>query len=241
MEHAADFPLPKIFQKPCTYFDIVNFYVVHMCIMRTFFWNIRLLDLSFFGKELQIFIVKIINLHSLVTDLLMLFQLSIKIRRIQLTWKIGGTVIHPPVFIYLSAEKLAAVRSLFSEDLRLLLVLVLIKQDRAAFSHSIVLRLMEAVAAKIPDSSKRFSFIVGIHTLSRIFHNFALKLVSVSLGAIIYYIVIQLVLTLGFDANLLKLLSASVVAVFLAVPYWKSKYFAKPAAKKAQKEDAKNA
>ena len=42
-------------------------------------------------------------------------------------------------------------------------------------------------------------------------------------------------------ANLLKLLSASVVAVFLAVPYWKSKYFAKPAAKKAQKEDAKNA
>ena len=61
---------------------------------------------------------------------------------------------------------------------------------------------------------------------------FALKLVSVSLGAIIYYIVIQLVLPLGFDANLLKLLSASVVAVFLAVPYWKSKYFAKPAAKK---------
>lgn len=81
--------------------------------------------------------------------------------------------------------------------------------------------------------------IIGEALFSRIFHNFALKLVSVSLGAIIYYIVIQLVLTLGFDANLLKLLSASVVAVFLAVPYWKSKYFAKPAAKKAQKEDAK--
>jgi len=53
--------------------------------------------------------------------------------------------------------------------------------------------------------------------------------------------VIQLVLTLGFDANLLKLLSASVVAVFLAVPYWKGKYFSKPAAKKANKEGAKNA
>ena len=58
--------------------------------------------------------------------------------------------------------------------------------------------------------------IIGEALFSRIFHNFALKLVSVSLGAIIYYIVIQLVLTLGFDANLLKLLSASVVAVFLA-------------------------
>lgn len=83
--------------------------------------------------------------------------------------------------------------------------------------------------------------IIGEAVFSRIFHNFALKLVSVSIGAIIYYVVIQLVLTLGFDANLLKLLSASVVAIFLAVPYWKGKYFAKPAAKKAQKEGAKNA
>ena len=82
--------------------------------------------------------------------------------------------------------------------------------------------------------------IIGEAVFGRIFHNFALKLVSVSIGAIIYYIVIQLVLTLGFDANLLKLLSASVVAVFLAVPYWKGKYFSKPV-KKAQKEDAKNA
>jgi len=81
--------------------------------------------------------------------------------------------------------------------------------------------------------------IIGEALFGRIFHNFALKMVSVSLGAIIYYIVIQLVLTLGFDANLLKLLSASVVAIFLAVPYWKGKYFSKPV--KKAKEDAKNA
>ena len=81
--------------------------------------------------------------------------------------------------------------------------------------------------------------IIGEALFSRIFHNFALKMVSVSLGAIIYYIVIQLVLTLGFDATLLKLLSASVVAVFLAVPYWKGKYYSKPV--KKAKEDAKNA
>ena len=81
--------------------------------------------------------------------------------------------------------------------------------------------------------------IIGEAVFGRIFHNFALKLASVSIGAIIYYIVIQLVLTLGFDANLLKLLSASVVAVFLAVPYWKGKYFSKPV--KKAKEDAKNA
>ena len=39
----------------------------------------------------------------------------------------------------------------------------------------------------------------------------------------IYYIVIQIVLWLGLNTNLLKLLSALVVAVFLAIPYWKGK------------------
>ena len=87
----------------------------------------------------------------------------------------------------------------------------------------------------------RGAIVIGLAAVIIGFHNFALKMVSVSLGAIIYYIVIQLVLTLGFDANLLKLLSASVVAVFLAVPYWKGRYFAKPAAKKANKEGANNA
>ena len=36
-------------------------------------------------------------------------------------------------------------------------------------------------------------------------------------------IVIQIVLWLGLNTNLLKLLSAMVVAMFLAIPYWKSK------------------
>ena len=78
--------------------------------------------------------------------------------------------------------------------------------------------------------------IIGETIFGRIFHNFALKLVSVSIGAVVYYIVLQLVLTLGFDANLLKLLSAAVVAIFLAVPYWKGKYFSKPVPKKVQKD-----
>lgn len=69
--------------------------------------------------------------------------------------------------------------------------------------------------------------IIGEAIFSKIFRNFALRLVSVSIGAIIYYIVVQIVITMGLDANLLKLLSAIVVAVFLAIPYWKGKYFGK--------------
>ncbi len=71
--------------------------------------------------------------------------------------------------------------------------------------------------------------IIGEAVFSRIFRNFAFKLLGVVLGSIIYYVVIQIVIQLGLDANLLKLLSALVVAVFLAVPYWKGKYFRRPA------------
>lgn len=66
--------------------------------------------------------------------------------------------------------------------------------------------------------------IIGEALFSKIFKNFALRLLSVAIGSIIYYIVIQTVITLGFDANLLKLLSAAIVAVFLAIPYWKRQY-----------------
>ena len=69
--------------------------------------------------------------------------------------------------------------------------------------------------------------IIGEVVFSKVFHNFGLKLLAVSLGAIIYYIVIQVVLWLGLNTNDLKLLTALVVAIFLATPYWKAKYFTK--------------
>ena len=63
----------------------------------------------------------------------------------------------------------------------------------------------------------------------RLFTNFALKMVAVSIGTVIYYVVIQVVLWLGLDTNLLKLLSALIVALFLAIPYWKGRLHAKGA------------
>ena len=70
--------------------------------------------------------------------------------------------------------------------------------------------------------------IIGEAIFSRIFRNFALKLLSVVFGSILYYLVLQTVIWMGIDTDLLKMLSALVVAVFLAVPYWKTKYFTKP-------------
>mgnify|MGYP001529349416 CR=1 FL=1 len=76
--------------------------------------------------------------------------------------------------------------------------------------------------------------VIGTVLFEKIFHNFALKLLSVAIGAVIYYAVLQIVIWLGLDTNYLKLLSALVVAFFLAVPYWKKKYFTKPVKKGAK-------
>ena len=63
------------------------------------------------------------------------------------------------------------------------------------------------------------AIIIGEVVFGKLFKNFALKLLAVSFGAIIYYVVIQAVLTLlKVDSQYLKLMSAAIVAVFLTVP-----------------------
>lgn len=81
--------------------------------------------------------------------------------------------------------------------------------------------------------------IIGEAVISKISKNFFVHLIGVALGGVIYYIVYQTVICLKIDTDLLKMLSALVVAVFLAVPYWKQKYFSKT--KQLKKEEAPNA
>ena len=68
--------------------------------------------------------------------------------------------------------------------------------------------------------------IIGEVVFGKLLRSFAGKLVAVSFGAIIYYLVIQVVLWLGLNPNDLKLLTALVVAVFLAIPFWKNQLVA---------------
>lgn len=72
------------------------------------------------------------------------------------------------------------------------------------------------------------SIIIGDVIFGKLFRNFGLKLLAVSIGAILYYIVIQFVIsTLSINTNYMKLISALIVGVFLAVPYWQQTYFHK--------------
>ena len=80
--------------------------------------------------------------------------------------------------------------------------------------------------------------IIGEAVFGRIFRNFGFKLIGVALGSVLYYIVLQTVICMGADTDLLKLFSAVVVAIFLAIPYWKDKYFKKPVVKKGGVDNA---
>lgn len=66
--------------------------------------------------------------------------------------------------------------------------------------------------------------IIGEVIFGKIFKNFALRLLGVVFGGIIYYIVMQFIISCGLNTDDLKLLTAVIVAVFLGIPYLKNKY-----------------
>ena len=82
---------------------------------------------------------------------------------------------------------------------------------------------MKKIAALVTALILAFTAAVGIHMTAA---------GAVDRGGVIYYAVIQAVVSLsGINSNYLKLLSALIVAVFLTVPYWKAKYFSKKTVK----------
>ncbi len=77
--------------------------------------------------------------------------------------------------------------------------------------------------------------IVGEALFQKKTTNFALRMLFVVCGAIIYWLVFQTVIFVGLPSELLKMLSAIVVALFLGVPYLKSHIV-----KKKKKKEVKN-
>ena len=67
--------------------------------------------------------------------------------------------------------------------------------------------------------------IIGEVVLGKFVHfNYMLRMAAVVFGAIMYFCVIAVVLWLGLETTDMKLISALIVALFLAVPYLKGKY-----------------
>ncbi len=91
----------------------------------------------------------------------------------------------------------------------------------------------------------RGAIVIGLAAIvigeARSARNFAVRLLGVLVGGIIYYLVYQVIVFLGFDTDLLKMLSAVVVALFLGVPNLKDKLMTKIRIRKHAREVKKNA
>lgn len=71
------------------------------------------------------------------------------------------------------------------------------------------------------------AIIVGEAMCPKLVTNFAIRLLCVVGGAIVYWFVFQTVVFFGLPSELLKMLSALVVALFLGIPYLKRTYLSK--------------
>ena len=68
---------------------------------------------------------------------------------------------------------------------------------------------------------------IGLSVSMRIKPNFVVSLIGVIGGGIVYYVIYNFVVLLGLKTDFLKMLSAIIVALFLAIPYLKGEYFSK--------------
>lgn len=82
--------------------------------------------------------------------------------------------------------------------------------------------------------------VIGQAVLGRHGGHMAAQLGGVVLGAVIYYIVYQVIIFAGFDTDLLKMFSAVVVAVFLGVPHVRDQIRTNSRIKKGGSRHAEN-
>ncbi len=68
---------------------------------------------------------------------------------------------------------------------------------------------------------------IGLSVSMKIKPNFVVSLIGVIGGGIVYYIIYNFVILLGLKTDYLKMLSAIIVVLFLAIPYLKGEYFTK--------------
>lgn len=66
---------------------------------------------------------------------------------------------------------------------------------------------------------------IGLSVSLKIKPNFVVSLIGVTCGSVIYYVIYNFVMFLGINTDYLKMLSAIIVILFLAVPYVKKEYF----------------
>ena len=121
------------------------------------------------------------------------------------------------------------------------IVALMISNGIVAFAGSILARFQGSADINMGRGAIVIglaAIVIGTTLFGRLSKNFALNLGFVLLGAIIYFFVFQFIVYVTNEPELLKMLSAIVVAIFLAVPYVKDVYIKNAKAKHQRAKEA---
>src|SRR5659263_472053 len=114
------------------------------------------------GPLRQSGLVAIPHVVAPVLDLAKGLQLSSEHGCQQVTGEIGGSLIHPGVFVDLSPPVARPVRTLFAQDLRASGVRVeVVDEERATLAHGNVLGVMETQRGQITEGAQVLSSVGG--------------------------------------------------------------------------------
>ena len=100
-----------------------------------------------------------------------MFQLGIQISGGHLSGQIGGTYVHPGVFIHLPAEKPGTVGPFFPDNLRAFHQGGVIHQQGSSLSGNDILGLVETVTAQMADGAEPTPSVAGADALSGVFNH----------------------------------------------------------------------
>ncbi len=122
------------------------------------------------------------------------------------------------------------------------IVALMISNGIVAFSGAILARFQGSADINMGRGAIVIglaAIVIGTTLFARLSKNFALSMGFVTIGAIIYFFVFQLIVYFTNEPELLKMLSAIVVAIFLAIPYIKNVYIKNARAKHQRAKEAK--
>ena len=151
VEHREDAVVHQVRDERRTRLEVGDLQVEHVRVVAAFRWDVGQLQVARVREALQVFAVGLPAGHAVVENLLRVLEFGVEVCRVELARQVARAQFHPGVLVHLAAVELHAVRALLADYFRVVGELLVFDEDGPAFAHAVVLCLVVAVAAEIPE------------------------------------------------------------------------------------------
>ncbi len=171
MKNRVDPFIPKILDKFLSNLQGWEKQVIHMVRMFAMSRNHRLADIILFSPTPEIFIIVFPNFPASRLDTLPILELRQEKTSQHVRRKVTRSNLHPAVFIHQAAEKFAAIRPLFPDDLRVFDQVRIIDKQRTALSAGDVLGFVETLRREFSEGAQVFAFVFAKQSVGVVFND----------------------------------------------------------------------